>query len=230
MHYTHFKSGALPCILSALFLLGGLAYTDGSQAQNLYRCGSTYQDKPCDNGQGQLIKKNPLPSTSDKPPLDANCIRRGEEAKKIIWMREGGAFQDRLQSEAKTNEQRKLIADVYALRGNANDIRAKIESDCMADKEVERKTGMRPVDDEVKRHQDAERKASGENPKDTPKDSKQADSSEAERKKKLCEDIRRQIAAASNSQRAGGSAKDMETMASNKKEIENNLKELGCGR
>ncbi|MES2041521.1 MAG: hypothetical protein V4495_27205 [Pseudomonadota bacterium] len=198
------------------------------QAQNLYRCGSTYQDKPCDAGQpSQLIKKNPSPSTSDKPPLDGNCIRRGEEAKKVIWFKEGGAFQDKLQAEAKTAEQRKIIADVYAMKGNANDIRMKIESDCMAEKDSERKFGTRANDDEVSRHQAAERKAvNGE----TPKDNSKPDVTEAARKQKQCEDVRKQINALRNTQKAGGSAQEMEIQANNKRDIETSLKELGCAK
>jgi len=196
-------------------------------AQNLYRCGSTYQDKPCDGGQGQMIKKNPSPSTSDKPPLDANCVRRGEEAKKIIWYKEGGALQDRMLSEAKTAEQRKIVADVYAMKGNANDVRMKIESECMADKELERKFGPRPSEDEANRHQAAERKAANG---ESTKESSKPDPAEAGRKQKQCDELRKQINALLGAQKTGGTALDMETQAKNKRDTENSLKELGCAK
>ena len=212
----------IPLLLQASILPGY------AQAQNLYRCGSTYQDKPCDAGQpSQLIKKNPSPSTSDKLPLDGNCVRRGEEAKKVIWYKEGGGFQDKLQADAKTAEQRKIIADVYAMKGNANDIRIKIESDCMAEKEAERKFGPRSNDDEVSRHQAAERKAvNGE----TPKDSSKPDTTEAARKQKQCEEVRKQINSLRSAQKAGGSAQEMETQANSRRDIETSLKELGCAK
>ncbi|MFZ6875413.1 hypothetical protein ACO0LF_25385 [Undibacterium sp. Di27W] len=211
-----------------LFACAGLGFASGTQAQNLYRCGSTYQDKPCDNGQaGQIIKKNPSPSLSDKPPLDATCIRRGEEAKKIIWMKEAGAFQDKLIADAKTSEQRKIIADVYAQRGNSNDIRLKIESDCMADKDSDRKLGVRPSDDDLKRQEAAERKASNG---DKAKDNTKPDPEDAARLQKLCESSRKKLNAASNSQRTGGTAQEMDILAEHKREIEKMLKEMGCSR
>ncbi|PXX37332.1 DUF4124 domain-containing protein [Undibacterium pigrum] len=215
-------------ISASLLLCLSTGFTTTAQAQNLYRCGSTYQDKPCDNGQaGQLIKKAQSQPVSDKPPLDAHCMRRGEEAKKIIWLKEGGAFQDKVAADAKTSEQRKLIADVYALRGNSSDIRTKIENDCMADKDTERKFGTRSYEDEVNRHLAAERKAvNGPNTKDSNK----ADTNEAARKQEACEDIRRQISTARSNQKAGGSVQEMEAMADNKRRIETSLKEMGCSK
>ncbi|MFZ6744024.1 hypothetical protein ACO0LC_12410 [Undibacterium sp. JH2W] len=211
-----------------LFACAGLGVSSNTHAQNLYRCGSTYQDKPCDNGQtGQIIKKNPSPSLSDKPPLDANCIRRGEEAKKIIWMKEAGAFQDKLLADAKTSEQRKIIADVYAQRGNSNDIRLKIESDCMADKDSERKLGVRPGDEDLKRQEAAERKAANG---DKAKDNTKPEADDAARLQKLCEGVRKKITAAQNAQRSGGTAQEMENLAESKREVEKMLKEMGCSR
>jgi len=224
-----FRSLTMSLGMSVSLLVGlSTGFATTAQAQNLYRCGSTYQDKPCDNGQvGKLIKKNPSPSASDKPPLDANCIRRGEEAKKIIWMKEAGAFQDKLASDAKTAEQRKLIADVYALSGNSNDIRIKIESDCMAEKESDRKLGSRSNEEEVNRHLAAERKAvNGPNSKDSSK----PDANEAARRQEACEDIRKQISAARSNQKAGGSAQEMEAMADMRRRIDTSLKEMGCSK
>ncbi|WP_428718697.1 hypothetical protein [Undibacterium curvum] len=106
-------------------------------AQNLYRCGNSYQDKPCDPGQkSQIIGTLPGNGNSGNPRaiLDGECTRRGEEAKKIIWMREGGATQDALLADAKTEERRKLISDIYAQRGNSSDVRSAIEKDCMQGK------------------------------------------------------------------------------------------------
>ncbi len=106
-------------------------------AQNLYRCGNSYQDKPCDPGQkSQIIGTLPGNGNSGNPRaiLDGECTRRGEDAKKIIWMREGGATQDALLADAKTEERRKLISDIYAQRGNSSDVRSAIEKDCMQEK------------------------------------------------------------------------------------------------
>ena len=225
MRNTSLPLCTLNTLVAAVLLLAASALVQDSQAQNLYRCGSTFQDKPCDNGQkGQIIKTSPSASAADKPSIDASCLRRGEEAKRVIWMREGGALQDRVQAEAKTSEQRRVIADVYAMKGNASDIRAKIESECMAEKSNGIKSDSR--DDEVARHEAAERKASGDNPKNGGK----ADDSDAARNQKLCDTLHKQINLARSAQKTSGSGQEMESMASTIKLIESKAKELGCSR
>ncbi|MBC3936460.1 hypothetical protein [Undibacterium rugosum] len=121
------------CLAALLLSL----FTPLLTAQNLYRCGSSYQDKPCDPGQkSQIIGTLPGNGNNGIPRaiLDGECTRRGEEAKKIIWMREGGATQDALLAEAKTEDRRKLISDIYAQRGNSSDVRNAIEKDCLQEK------------------------------------------------------------------------------------------------
>ncbi|MFZ6721742.1 hypothetical protein [Undibacterium sp. Ji49W] len=217
---------ATPWLLQAL-LVSGTALPGQVMAQKMYRCGSDYQDTPCTNGQKEkVIGKAVTATATDKPPLDATCVRRGEEAKKVIWMREGGALQDKLLNEATTAERRKVIGDVYAQRGNAVDIRARIESDCMSEKENERKFGMAPVqEDPAKRTQAAERKASqGESPADAAKRA----SADAARTKAMCDDVRRQLASVQNAQRSGGQGSTLDELTRNKREIESNLRSMGC--
>ncbi|MFZ6770687.1 hypothetical protein ACO0LM_26825 [Undibacterium sp. Di26W] len=220
----------LQALLQALLLallLSAAALPGQVMAQKMYRCGSSYQDKPCDNGQKEkVIGKAVTATPTDKPALDLSCVQRGEEAKKVIWMREGGAQQDKLMKEASTTERRKVIADVYAQRGNAMDIRARIESDCMVEKENERKFGTALVtEDPAKRTQAAEHKASqGESPADAAKRT----SADAARTKTLCEDVRKQLASVQSAQRTGGQGSAMDELTRNKREIESNLKSLGC--
>lgn len=108
------------------------------QSQTMYRCGSSYQDKPCANGQqGVVIGKNQARtqnSADTTEAVDLVCKRRGEEAKKIIWMREGGAQKNDLLTKSNSDEQSQLITDIYAVRGNSNDIRANIEKNCMQER------------------------------------------------------------------------------------------------
>lgn len=215
-----------PLLLPALLMLGS-ALPSQVMAQKMYRCGSSYQDKPCENGQKEKIIGKAVTSTpTDKPPLDSSCVQRGEEAKKIIWMREGGAQQDKLMNEATTVERRRVIADVYAQRGNALDIRARIENDCMAEKENERKFGMAPApEDPAKRTQAAERKATqGESPADAAKRA----SADAARTKTMCDEVRKQLASVQSAQRTGGQGSAMDELTRNKREIESNLRSMGC--
>jgi hypothetical protein len=121
-------------VLGSLLLV--LSMTTGAQAQTLYRCGNSYQDKPCDKGQKeQILGKLATTDNTNKPVVDASCRLRGEDAKKIIWMREAGATQERVLSEAGTEERKKLINEIYAQRGNAADVRAAVEKECMDEKQ-----------------------------------------------------------------------------------------------
>lgn len=109
-----------------------------AQGQTMYRCGNSYQDKPCANGKpGVVIGSNQARtqnSVDTAEAMDPSCKRRGEEAKKIIWMREGGAQKNDLLAKSNSDEQSQLIADIYAVRGNSNDIRANIEKNCMQER------------------------------------------------------------------------------------------------
>jgi hypothetical protein len=69
-------------VLGSLLLV--LSMTTGAQAQTLYRCGNSYQDKPCDKGQKeQILGKLATTDNTNKPVVDASCRLRGEDAKKL---------------------------------------------------------------------------------------------------------------------------------------------------
>lgn len=119
---------AIACVLVAV----------DTHAQTMYRCGSSYQDKPCTGQAGAVIgsaKKVDANELNSAVRVDPACKRRSEEAKKIIWMRDAGAQQSDLLAKSSDVENRRLIADVYAMRGNINDIRASIEKNCMEEKD-----------------------------------------------------------------------------------------------
>lgn len=118
-----------------------------ARGQTMYRCGNSYQDKPCANGKaGVVIGSNQARtqnSADTADALDPSCKRRGDEAKKIIWMREAGAQKDDLLAKSSSDEQSQLIADIYAVRGNSNDIRANIEKNCMQERALRNELGKR---------------------------------------------------------------------------------------
>lgn len=119
---------AIACVLAAV----------DTHAQTMYRCGSSYQDKPCTGQAGAVIgsaKKVDANDLNSAVRIDPACKRRSEEAKKIIWMRDAGAQQSDLLAKSSDVENKRLIADVYAMRGNINDIRASIEKNCMEEKD-----------------------------------------------------------------------------------------------
>jgi hypothetical protein len=129
-----------------LILVNTALLVQSSQAQTMYRCGSNYQDKPCANGQQGVVvgtaKTSSQSTTTPAPSVDPSCKRRGEDAKKIIWMREAGAQKNDLLAKSTSTEQSQLIADIYAVRGNANDIRANIEKSCMEEKDLGKRFGI----------------------------------------------------------------------------------------
>jgi len=142
-------------ILSILRLLGLICTLLASQSVNartVYHCGSSFQDKPCGaNDQTQKAQgttKATGKESLDTPEIDAQCRQRGDDAKRIISMRGAGATQDRLLVDAEGDYRKQLIKDVYAQQGNASDIRAAIEKECMSAKEKDTgKTVTTPMQD-----------------------------------------------------------------------------------
>ncbi|MBR7746556.1 hypothetical protein [Undibacterium baiyunense] len=131
--------------LRYLFAIACVLVAVDTHAQTMYRCGSSYQDKPCTGQAGVVIgsaKKVDINELNSAVRVDPACKRRSEEAKKIIWMREAGAQQSDLLAKSSDAENRRLIADVYAVRGNINDIRASIEKNCMEEKDRNRQFAL----------------------------------------------------------------------------------------
>jgi len=108
-----------------------------AHAQTMIRCGNIYQDHPCENGVsekviGKINREHALP----KPPADAICIKRGIDAQKMVWAREGGTTLEQAQQEALNNDQRELVLEVYHNRTSAPETRAAVEAACMEEKSL----------------------------------------------------------------------------------------------
>jgi hypothetical protein len=138
-----------------LFWLAPLVSTLCSPAfagGTMFRCGSSYQDRPCDAGQPAKVinssgvarehASNPAPASAASAgvaavaPLrvDAECAALGNRAKQIVWAKETGRTADVQLAAASSDDDRRLIADVYRRRGSALDVRSGVEADCMAAK------------------------------------------------------------------------------------------------
>lgn len=191
-------------VLGSLLLV--LSMTTGAQAQTLYRCGNSYQDKPCDKGQKeQILGKLATTDNTNKPVVDASCRLRGEDAKKIIWMREAGATQERVLSEAGSDERKKLINEIYAQRGNAADVRAAVEKECMDEKQ-RAMNAAKPAAPATPTSASApatnEKAASASAP----------DNGEAARKKAMCDKVREALVSLRQAGNAGNADKDLKGM------------------
>lgn len=222
-----------PHLASLLAVSACIAFSAPLQAQTMYRCGSAYQDRPCENGQqGKIIGVNRAPDTADKPALDLSCTRRGEEAKKIIWSREGGASAEKLMAETNSSERRKLIADVYAIRANSSEVRAAIENDCMAEKTRMRHGGFMPEDEAPAPSRvtssAAERKFSASAETEKRVDQAAAADAAATRKRAQCDYLKSQLSNNRSNQRAGGASSTMNSLNQQRSDIEAELKSAQC--
>ena len=117
-------------------------WSAGAQAQQTYRCGKVFQDRPCDGNQQINSPPSSSSSTSSSGAQNAarqsgsaDCARRGEEAQKIVWAKEAGRTEEMQLAATPAFEQKKLIADVYRRKGTSGEMRAAIEAECNAERE-----------------------------------------------------------------------------------------------
>lgn len=118
-------------------------------AQALFRCGNSYQDKPCntaaaENSVNPAIRNATVPATpaAVKPaasPFAAACARMGNEAQRVVWNREGGATREKQVAELPRghayDDMVQTIDAVYTKRGTAPEIRGQIEAECLVQKQ-----------------------------------------------------------------------------------------------
>lgn len=122
----------------------------------MFRCGSSYQDRPCDAGQPAKVINSSGVARDQKPttlppasPLvatgaavapvgaakvDAECAALGNRAKQVVWAKESGKTAEVQLAAATTEGDRRLIADVFNRRGSSLEVRQAVETDCMAAK------------------------------------------------------------------------------------------------
>src|SRR3954469_2925915 len=142
-------------IRSASILLAACALLAAPAHAMLFRCGSTFQDRPCD-GEAPVAPAAAAPATQSAPAAPAvtvpataatartgvafaaACARTGEFAQQVQWKREGGATLERQVADlpaARRTELAEVVQSVYARRGTAPEIRAAVEAECVQRKE-----------------------------------------------------------------------------------------------
>jgi hypothetical protein len=123
-----------------LLVAGTLAIVAQAEAQTMYRCGSVYQDRPCDAGaKAKVVGSTGTAAAAPGPAqgVDPECMQRARDSQKIVWAREGGATEERLLSEARSGSERRLIQDVYRRPGAASTVQQRVQADCVAEKQRE---------------------------------------------------------------------------------------------
>ena len=211
-----------------------------AHAGNLYRCGNTYQDSPCQNTTlGKNVKKIAVPTTNqarDTSPtlIDFDCKEKGEKAKKIMWMREIGKTADEQVLSPPDGASQGLIKEVYSHRGSSLEVRNAIEKTCMEQKERDKLAAQMMAEAQRLRAGNANPPSASETIKstngepiiknETPNRLSDATTSQAEK----CNNLRERSAIIADKKRTGGSAKLMENLRREQYEVNEALKMSGC--
>lgn len=222
-------------VVAAILLLG-LTFYAQANAQSLFRCGKTYQDRPCDAGQETKILTSRAPSSPGiAGSADAMCNQRGAAAQRIVWAREAGAILDQQLAKTRSRDEQNLIIDVYNRRGTSAEIRTAIEADCIAEKEkaarlaallrMSEPPANATNDTEPVRQKDAHNQHNQPPIKTASHDQRAQD---AERKKMRCNGLQAQLENVKARQRTGGSMATMDMLNRDKSHIEKQLIQDAC--
>lgn len=140
---------------------GLLALSLAAPAHALYRCGNTFQDKPCVAGvtetpvnpalrlaksqaaataaPGTAPGAGAAPARAAGLSFAAVCAQMGVDAQRVVWNREGGATQESQISApaglGPRGDMVKVIESVYNRRGSAPEIRSAIEAEYLVEKQ-----------------------------------------------------------------------------------------------
>ena len=217
-------------LLAALLLLApAAAWVGAAQAQNMYRCGKTYQDRPCAAGQtgkvvGRAAGSAPAAQASGVP---AECVQMGKDSLKIVWSREGGATQERLLADARTAAERRLVLDVYRRPGAASHVQAAVEADCVVAKAKAEEDAAIALAAALKAQREGKLPpaAAGEPAPAAPAASPRIPIQEAKRD---CAGFERQAEALRADERRGGSARVMEQLSDRRRSLQSQRSAAGC--
>jgi hypothetical protein len=220
-----------------IFATVGLSLCTSAQAQKMFRCGSTYQDRPCEGAtSGKTVRDFSQPADASSSPgqvADASCAKRGADAQQIAWARESGKTADAMASQATSEEQAKLIAEVYNRRGSALEVRNAVQAQCMEEKaQAARLAAMLSAALKAQGAATAGSgpTAAGATPNSAPTSAAAppVQQTATADNKNRCASLNAQLASIRNRQRTGGTAKTMESLNQQRQEIESAARDAGC--
>ncbi|KGM39363.1 hypothetical protein JY96_03220 [Aquabacterium sp. NJ1] len=116
----------------AVVTLAGLLVSASAQAQTMYRCGATYQDRPCAGVESKPVGSHVRQAAGQSvgaASIDPVCAARGTAAQKLMWEKESGRTLD--EQLTKPGADVGLARNVYGRRGSSLDVRRAIEADCV---------------------------------------------------------------------------------------------------
>jgi hypothetical protein len=226
-----------------LVLAGSLLIAPQAQAQTMYRCGSVYQDRPCDAGKtGKVVGSTGTGGSASATPasgIDPECVQRGRDSNKIVWAREGGATQERLMSEAASARERRLIEDVYRRPGAASTVQAAVETDCVAEKKRDEERAALAIAAALKaRREGGDTGMQTSTVQASPDPSAQDPAAQlaapqraerqAEYKKQQCAAYSEDMERLRSRERAGGSARTMDSLNERRRSLREQMHKAGC--
>lgn len=199
-------------------------------AQRMYRCGSAYQDRPCETGVADKVFRSGGAEAAGanvlKSVADPDCIQRGVQAQQIMWARESGKTAEELSYHAAGEPQRRLIAEVYALRGSAPQVREAIQAKCQQDREQAAQSAALVA--AALRGQAASNPNAPAKPA-APEASREPNpASAAASGYNACDDYKAQLESTRSQERQGGSAQFMESLRQRRGNLESAARAQGC--
>ncbi len=217
-----------------LFLLACVGAS--AQAQKMYRCGNTYQDRPCAGGlQGKVIGSAGASQSAAVPVEDVQCARRGAQAQKIMWAKESGRTEEMQLTAATSGHEKQLIGEVYRKRGSSVEVRAAIEADCLAERQ--RAVQAAALIEAAAKLQGqgvpatavaAPAARSAPDPDIEARRQRETEVRLAADKKVRCDGIATRLDSIRNNQRTGGNAATMDSLRSQQRKAEEELRSTGC--
>lgn len=226
---------------TGFLLIAALLVCAQAHAQTMYRCGNKYQDRPCDAGQKGKAVGSASFGAPEASTGDAQCAQRGKDSLKITWAREGGATEERMMSEARTSQDRRLVTEVYRRRGSASQVQAAIEADCAAEKQKEAEANALAI--AAARARGDLRETRGEpgqpapsmSPSQPGSDAAAAERGKEERaaqeasaKKATCASLSSQMESLRSRERAGGTVRTMERLSDERRQLQSRMSSNGC--
>jgi hypothetical protein len=216
------------CLLSLAGVTLVIAAASATAA--VYRCpDGSFQDKPCDKGDGKVVTKRNT-AGKPKPPEDA-CIAYGQDAAEVAKARAGGATSAQLIADIDKSDapyaarlaRKKLVVDVFQKTGTPQEVGIAFEADCARARD---QAGKTPAPSTAKEPAAAVGDPNAEAQAQRQREQQRRASEEA--KRSACENLLAQRESVVASQRAGGSITTMESLNRNRAAIDKQLAQAGC--
>lgn len=214
--------------VAAIFLSTCLVSWVG-HAQTMYRCGATYQDRPCNGVDskpvGAHVRQAAGQSDGGGSAIDPACGARGAAAQKLMWEKESGRTLD--EQLRKPGVDANLARDVYGRRGSSLEVRRSIEVDCV--REVERARDAAALLRAASAAQDpGVMEASAGRQAIVPPAAHESASRKAAAKAVTCTAISTELGELTQGQRTGGDAAHMDGLAARVRDAQSRKKAAGC--